>query len=59
MSLTNTLTDIERLERKVDTLISLMQRIVPADMSKEELWRKEFEDLKKRSRRIKVARNGG
>jgi hypothetical protein len=47
--------DIERLERKMDMILALLLRIAPVDLSKQEQWLKEVEDLKA-GRRIR--RNG-
>lgn len=38
--------DLDRIERKLDMIISLLMKIVPVDLSKQERWRQEVEDLK-------------
>jgi hypothetical protein len=50
--------DLDRIERKLDMIISLLMKIVPVDLSKQERWRQEAEDLKAgRRKRARYSHN--
>ena len=50
--------DLERLEKKVDTLIRLMQRIVPADVDRENEFEERLQKSKNRGNNGKSHKKG-